>query len=86
MGFACARLGGSLALPTVGWLEMVFKHGWPEAFQYPFLDVRKMQDLVPELVSVDHGHGTECLQVPSHGAFAGPDAANHSHHGYDSWL
>ncbi|GDY07774.1 hypothetical protein LBMAG52_12600 [Planctomycetia bacterium] len=65
-----------------------FKHGWPEAFQNPFLDVRKIEDLVPALVCVDHGDRTKGLKASSHGTLAGADAANHAQHGDDFslWL
>ena len=65
-----------------------FKHGWSEAFQNLFLDVRKIEDLVPELVGVDHGHRTKRLKASSHGTLAGPNAANHAQHGDDFslWL
>jgi hypothetical protein len=76
---------GADALRSPG-LFWGFKHGWSEAFQNPFLDVRKIEDLMPELVGVDDGHWTKRLKASSHGTFAGPNAANHSHNGYDVWL
>ncbi len=62
-----------------------FKHGWSEAFQNPFLDVRKIEDLMPELVGVDHGDRTKRLKASSHGTFSGADAANHAQNGDDFW-
>lgn len=45
-----------------------------------------MEDLVPELVGVDHGDRTKRLKASSHGTLAGPDAANHAQNGDDFWL
>ena len=64
---------------------MVFKNGWSEALQNPFLNVWKVEDLMTELVGVDYGHRTKRLQASSHGTFAGPNAANHPNDGYDFW-